>query len=86
MEEIRSGNSFYEVVDLYIPEKSVKCEMVEGETLEERITAFAQRIAKVESENRQLKRFLEEAEHKLDAITMIERSIREQTDDGEIQY
>ncbi len=41
--------------------------------------AVAQRIAKVESENRQLRRSLEEAEQKLDAITSIERSIREQT-------
>jgi hypothetical protein len=40
--------------------------------------AVAQRIAKVESENRQLRRSLEEAEQKLDAITSIERSIREQ--------
>ncbi len=40
--------------------------------------AVADRIAKVESENRQLRRSLEEAEQKLDAITSIERSIREQ--------
>jgi hypothetical protein len=40
--------------------------------------AVAERIAKVESENRQLRRSLEEAEQKLDAITSIERSIREQ--------
>lgn len=46
--------------------------------------AIAQRIAKVESENRQLRRSLEEAEQKLDAITSIERSIREQTEDGEM--
>lgn len=47
--------------------------------------AIAQRIARVESENRQLRRSLEEAEHKLEAITSIERSIREQSDSGEIQ-
>lgn len=47
--------------------------------------AIAQRIARVESENRQLRRSLEEAEQKLDAITSIERSIREQSDDGELQ-
>jgi hypothetical protein len=47
--------------------------------------AIAQRIAKVESENRQLRRSLEEAEQKLDAITSIERSIREQSDSGEMQ-
>jgi hypothetical protein len=47
--------------------------------------AIAQRIAKVESENRQLRRSLEEAEQKLDAITSIERSIREQSDSSEMQ-
>ena len=46
--------------------------------------AIAQRIAKVESENRQLRRSLEEAEQKLGAITSIERSIREQSN-GETQ-
>lgn len=47
--------------------------------------AISQRIAKVESENRQLRRSLEEAERKLDAITSIERSIRQQSDNGEMQ-
>ena len=47
--------------------------------------AIAQRIAKVESENRQLRRSLEEAEQKLEAITSIERSIREQSDNGDLQ-
>ncbi|HWM27031.1 MAG TPA: hypothetical protein VNQ14_01135 [Woeseiaceae bacterium] len=42
--------------------------------------AVAQRIAAVESENRQLRQSLAEAEEKLEAITSIERSIREQTD------
>jgi hypothetical protein len=40
--------------------------------------ALNQRLATVESENRQLRRDLEEAEQKLEAITNIERSIREQ--------
>ena len=40
--------------------------------------AISQRLAKVEAENRQLRRELEEAEQKLEAITTIERSIREQ--------
>jgi hypothetical protein len=51
-------------------------------TEEEKI---AHRIAQVESENRQLRRSLDEAEQKLKAITSIERSIREQTDDGGMQ-
>lgn len=45
--------------------------------------AIAQRIASVESENRQLRQSLAEAQEKLDAITSIERSIREQTDNGQ---
>ena len=40
--------------------------------------AAAQRLATVEAENRRLRRELEEAEEKLEAITSIERSIREQ--------
>ncbi|MDJ0757852.1 MAG: hypothetical protein QNJ19_00555 [Woeseiaceae bacterium] len=40
--------------------------------------ALNERLAIVETENRMLKRQLEEAESKLDAITSIERSIREQ--------
>lgn len=40
--------------------------------------AINQRLATVESENRRLRRELEEAEDKLDAITSIERSIRQQ--------
>ena len=40
--------------------------------------AISQRLATVEAENRRLRRDLQEAEDKLDAITSIERSIREQ--------
>ncbi len=47
--------------------------------------AIAQRIAKIESENRQLRRSLEEAEQKLEAITSIERSIREQADNSQMR-
>ena len=46
--------------------------------------AIAQRIAAVESENRRLRNSLEEAEQKLDAITSIEQSLREQADRGEM--
>jgi hypothetical protein len=44
--------------------------------------AVAQRMAMIESENRQLRQSLAEAEEKLQAITSIERSIREQTDNN----
>lgn len=40
--------------------------------------AISQRLASVEAENRQLRRELDDAEQKLEAITSIERSIREQ--------
>lgn len=40
--------------------------------------AINQRLATVEAENRRLRRDLEEAESKLEAITSIERSIRQQ--------
>ena len=40
--------------------------------------ASNQRLATVEAENRRLRREIEEAEEKLDAITSIERSIRDQ--------
>jgi len=40
--------------------------------------AVNQRLATVEAENRRLRRELEDAEDKLDAITSIERSIRAQ--------
>ena len=40
--------------------------------------AVNQRLATVEAENRRLRRELEDAENKLDAITSIERSIRDQ--------
>ncbi|MFQ5548359.1 MAG: hypothetical protein ACE5FV_08715 [Woeseia sp.] len=54
-----------------------------AQTTEEQ--AAAQRIARVESENRELRRSLEEAEQKLNAITSIERSIREHAENGEPQ-
>ncbi len=47
--------------------------------------AIEQRIAKVEADNRALRQALTEAEQKLDAITTIERSIREQTENGNNQ-
>lgn len=40
--------------------------------------AISQRLTRVEADNRRLRRELEAAENKLDAITSIERSIREQ--------
>ncbi len=62
--------------------RRLRSENTRAATSEEQ--AIAQRIATVESENRQLRRDLEEAEQKLAAITSIERSIREQADNGEL--
>jgi hypothetical protein len=39
--------------------------------------AIARRIAEIEADNRRLRRSLDDAEQKLDAITSIERSVRE---------
>ncbi len=47
--------------------------------------AIAQRVARIEAENRQLQRSLADAEAKLEAITSIERSIREQSADNDPQ-
>lgn len=47
--------------------------------------AIEQRLAQVESENRRLRSSLSEAEQKLEAITTIERSIREQSENGDQQ-
>lgn len=44
--------------------------------------AIAERVATVEAENRQLRQALAEAQQKLEAITSIERSIREQSDEN----
>jgi len=45
--EIRAGGSYSEVVDLSIPVKDVTCEFVAGDTLEQRVEQFAQRILEV---------------------------------------
>jgi len=47
--------------------------------------AVARRIAQIENENRQLRDSLAEAEAKLEAITSIERSIREQSGENQTQ-
>jgi electron transfer flavoprotein beta subunit len=41
------GRSFYEVVELYVPKKDVKCEFVEGDSLEDKVAAFARKVAEV---------------------------------------
>jgi predicted nucleic acid-binding Zn-ribbon protein len=45
--------------------------------------AMARRMADLEAENRRLRQSLTDAESKLDALSAIERSLREQSSDGE---
>lgn len=47
--------------------------------------AVAQRIATVEAENRRLRRSLDDAQSKLDALSDIERELREQSGNNETQ-
>jgi electron transfer flavoprotein beta subunit len=42
-----AANSYYEVAELFIPQKEARCEFVPGETLDERVEAFARRIVEV---------------------------------------
>ena len=61
--------------------RRLRAENTSAATTEDR--AVAQRMSTIESENRQLRKDLSEAEQKLEAITSIERSIREQTTNNE---
>jgi len=45
--EIRSGGNYYEVVDLAIPVKDITCEFVSGDTLEQKVEKFAERIIEI---------------------------------------
>ena len=46
-DEIKDGNSYYEVVDIFAPTTDVECEFVEGDSIEEKVEAFSQHIATV---------------------------------------
>jgi electron transfer flavoprotein beta subunit len=43
----RDANTYYEVAELFIPQKEARCEFVPGDTLDEKVEAFARRIAEV---------------------------------------
>jgi electron transfer flavoprotein beta subunit len=47
--DARTGNNYYEVVHLFIPQKEARCEFVSGDTLDEKVEAFAKRIIDVTS-------------------------------------
>lgn len=40
------GNDYYEVAELSIPQKETRCDFVSGDTLDEKVEAFARRIVK----------------------------------------
>jgi len=61
--------------------RRLRSESTQAATSEE--AAIAQRISIIEAENRRLRESLADAESKLEAITSIERSIREQADDAD---
>jgi electron transfer flavoprotein beta subunit len=46
-DEARAGNSYTEVSELAIPQKETRCEFVTGDTLDEKVEAFARRIIEV---------------------------------------
>ena len=46
-DEARAGNSYYEVSDLFIPQKETRCEFVAGDTLDEQVEVFARRIVEI---------------------------------------
>lgn len=45
--EARAGDIYYEVAELFIPQKETRCELVAGDTLDEKVEAFARRIVEV---------------------------------------
>ena len=46
-DEARAGNTYYEVAELAIPQKETRCEFVTGDSLDEKVEAFALRIIEV---------------------------------------
>ena len=45
--EARAGNTYYEVAELFIPQKETRCEFATGDTLDDRVEALARRIVEV---------------------------------------
>ena len=46
-EEVTGGRSYYEVVDLYVPTKDIQCEFIEGDSIDEKVAALAQKINQI---------------------------------------
>lgn len=47
VDEVRAGNAYYEVAELFIPQKETRCEFVTGDTLDQKVESFAKRIVEV---------------------------------------
>ena len=47
--EARAGNTYFQVVELFIPQKETRCEFVTGDTLDQKVESFAKRIVEVTS-------------------------------------
>ncbi len=43
-DEIKTGTSSYEVRELYVPTKEMDCEFIEGDSIDDKVDAFARRI------------------------------------------
>ena len=41
------AHDYYEVAELSVPQKETRCDFVSGDTLDERVEAFARRLAEV---------------------------------------
>lgn len=46
---VDAGNGYYEVAELFIPQKETRCEFAAGDTPEERAESFAKRLAELAS-------------------------------------
>ncbi len=47
-----SSDSYFRLVEISVPEKETRCELVEGHNLEQRIDAFAHRVAEIANTTR----------------------------------
>ena len=45
--EVRAGNAYYEVTELFIPKKEAHCEFAPGSSIEEKVEAFAKQVAEL---------------------------------------
>ncbi len=46
-DEARAGDTYYDVAELAMPQKETRCEFVSGDTLDQKVEAFARRIIEV---------------------------------------